>query len=53
MSVPQGNVSRMESGTRTPTLATLQRAAKALNVPLEIRFGGQVVSINKASTDKG
>lgn len=47
MSVPQGNVSRLESGSRAPTIATLQRAARALNVPLEIRFGRQVVSINK------
>lgn len=47
MSVPQGNVSRLESGSRTPTIATLQKAAQALNVPLEIRFGDQVVSINK------
>lgn len=47
MSVPQGNISRLESGTRSPTIATLQRAARALNVPLEIRFGGQVISINK------
>ena len=47
MSVPQGNVSRLESGSRSPTIATLQKAAKALNVPLEIRFGNQVISINK------
>lgn len=47
MSVPQGNVSRLESGSRTPTIATLQKAAQALNVPLEIRFGDQVVSIHK------
>ena len=46
MAVPQGNVSRMESGTITPTLGTLQKAAKALNVPLEIRFGGYVVPLN-------
>ncbi len=45
MSVPQGNVSRLESGARTPTIATLQKAAAALGVPLELRFGGQVVRL--------
>jgi len=47
MNVPQGNVSRLESGTLSPTIATLQKAAKALNVPLEIHFGNQVISIHK------
>ena len=47
MCVPQGNVSRLESGSRTPTIATLQKAAHALNIPLEIRFGNQVVQLNK------
>lgn len=46
MHVPQGNVSRLESGTRTPTIATLQKAAQALGVSMEIRFGSQVVTIN-------
>lgn len=46
MEVPQGNVSRLESGTRVPTIGTLQKAAQALNVPLEIRFGNQVVRVN-------
>lgn len=46
MDVPQGNVSRLESGARVPTIATLQKAAQALGVPLEIRFGGQVVRVN-------
>lgn len=46
MKVPQSNVSRLESGTRTPTLETLQRAAAALDVPLEIRFGSQVVALS-------
>lgn len=45
MNVPQGNVSRLESGDRTPTLDTLQRAAAALGVALEIRFGAQVVTL--------
>lgn len=45
MKVPQSNVSRLESGARTPTLETLQRAAAALGVPLEIRFGSQVVAL--------
>lgn len=45
MKVPQSNVSRLESGSRTPTLETLQRAAVALGVPLEIRFGSQVVAL--------
>lgn len=47
MCMPQGNVSRLESGTSSPTLATLQRAAKALDVPFEIRIGNQIISINK------
>ena len=47
MNVPQGNISRMESGKRTPTIATLQKAARALNVPLEIRFVNQVVYLSK------
>lgn len=46
MAVPQGNVSRLESGTLMPTIGTLQKAAKALGVPLEIRFGGQVVALH-------
>jgi len=46
MKMPQGNLSRLESGTMSPTLATLQKAAQALDVPLEIRFGNQVISIN-------
>ncbi|MBR0408569.1 MAG: helix-turn-helix transcriptional regulator [Clostridia bacterium] len=46
MNVPQSNVSRLESGTRTPTLETLQRAAAALGVPLEIRFGSQIVALS-------
>ena len=46
MNVPQSNVSRLESGTRTPTLETLQRATDALGVPLEIRFGSQVVALS-------
>lgn len=45
MGVPQGNVSRLESGSRTPTIATLQKAASALQVPLEIRIGDQVVAL--------
>lgn len=45
MDVPQGNVSRLESGTRLPTIATLQKAAAALGVPLELRFGSQVVRL--------
>ena len=49
MNVPQGNISRMESGKRTPTIATLQKAARALNVPLEIRFGNQVVYLSKGN----
>ena len=47
MRMPQGNVSRLESGSLSPTIATLQKAAQALNVPLEIRFGDQVISVNK------
>ena len=47
MKMPQGNVSRLESGTLSPTIATLQKAAQALNVPLEIRFGDQIISVNK------
>ena len=47
MCIPQGNVSRLESGTLSPTIATLHKAAQALNVSLEIRFGGHVISINK------
>lgn len=47
MQVPQGNVSRLESGTRAPTISTLQKAAQALDVPLEIRFGNQVITINE------
>lgn len=47
MCVPQGNVSRLESGSFSPTIATLQKAAQALDVPLEIRFGNQVISLNK------
>ena len=47
MRVPQGNVSRLESGVLSPTIATLQKAAQALNVPLEIRFGEQIISVNK------
>jgi Predicted transcriptional regulator with C-terminal CBS domains len=46
MNVPQCNVSRLESGTRTPTLETLQRAAAALGVPLEIRFGSQIIALS-------
>ena len=49
MNVPQGNISRMERGKRTPTIATLQKAARALNVPLEIRFGNQVVYLSKGN----
>ena len=45
MQVPQGNISRLESGSRTPTLETLRRAATALGVPLEIRFGSQTVAL--------
>ena len=47
MNVPQSNVSRLESGTRTPTLETLQRAAAALGVSLEIRFGSQTVALSQ------
>lgn len=47
MHVPQGNVSRLESGSLSPTIATLQKAAQALDVSLEIRFGNQVISLNK------
>ena len=47
MKMPQGNLSRLESGTLLPTIATLRKAAQELNVPLEIRFGDQVISINK------
>lgn len=47
MEVPQGNVSRLESGTLMPTISTLQKAARALGVPLEIRFGAQVVPLNE------
>lgn len=47
MHVPQGNVSRLESGKRTPTITTLQKAAQALGVSLEIRFGNQVVTVNE------
>jgi len=47
MRVPQGNVSRLESGCLSPTIATLQKAAQALNVPLEIHFGDQIISVNK------
>jgi len=47
MRVPQGNVSRLESGSLSPTIATLQKAAQALEVPMEIRFGNQVISVNK------
>ena len=42
LKVPQGNVPRLESGSRAPTIATLQKG-----LPLEIRFGNRVVSINK------
>ena len=45
MQVPQGNISRLESGSRTPTLETLRRAATVLGVPLEIRFGSQTVAL--------
>jgi len=47
MRIPQGNVSRFESGSLSPTISTLQKAAQALNVPLEIRFGDQIISVNK------
>ncbi len=47
MKVPQSNVSRLESGLRMPTIATLQRAAKAMDLPLELRFGNKVVPLNK------
>lgn len=47
MNVPQGNVSRLESGDRTPTLDTLHRAAAALGVAFEIRFGSQVVRLSE------
>lgn len=45
MGVPQGNVSRLESGSRTPTIATLQKAASALHIPLEIKIGDLVVAL--------
>jgi len=47
MSIPQGNVSRLESGAQVPTISMLHRAAKALGVPFEIRLGNQVIPIHK------
>ena len=46
MNMPQGNISRMESGERMPTLSTLQKAARALNVPLEIRLGSHQITLS-------
>lgn len=45
MEVPQGNVSRLESGATLPTLGTLQKVANALGVTLTIHLGEQIVPL--------
>lgn len=36
--IDQGNISRIESGNGNPSISTLKRIAKALNVNLRIEF---------------
>lgn len=39
MKTRQSVISRLESGTTTPSLSLLKRLAEALNVPLKVQFG--------------
>lgn len=46
MEVSQDYVAQLESGKLISTICTLQRAAQAFGVPLEIWFGSQVIPLN-------